>query len=61
VLNESDIIPPPSYEEHGVNGLKQDLIDLGIFQEMRDGRINMPDVYRVGYGLGRKGGVKPIR
>lgn len=26
-----------------------------------DGRVNMPDVYRVGFGLGRKGGVKPIR
>ena len=26
---------------------------------MRDGRINMPDLYRVGFGLGRKGGIKP--
>jgi len=25
----------------------------------RDGRIDMPDLYRVGFGLGRKGGVKP--
>jgi hypothetical protein len=28
---------------------------------MDDGRINLPDVYRVGYGLGRRGGVKAIR
>jgi len=28
---------------------------------MHDMRINMPDLYRVGFGLGRRGGVKPIR
>jgi hypothetical protein len=27
---------------------------------MKDGRINMPDLYRVGFGLGRRGGVKPM-
>lgn len=47
--------------DKGISGIKQDLIDLGIFQEMRDGRINMPDVYRIGHGLGRKGGIKPVR
>lgn len=25
-----------------------------------DDRVNLPDVYRVGYGLGRKGGVKTV-
>jgi hypothetical protein len=25
----------------------------------KDGRVDMPDLYRVGFGLGRKGGVKP--
>ena len=29
-------------------------------ETMRDGRINMPDVYRVGFGLLRKGGTKPV-
>jgi len=47
--------------EQGYEGIKQDLVELGIFRLMRDGRINMPDVYRIGYGLGRKGGVKLIR
>jgi hypothetical protein len=28
---------------------------------MTDDRVNLPDVYRVGYGLGRKGGVKTVR
>lgn len=45
----------------GAAGLIADLIDLGIFERMRDGRINMPDVYRVGFGLGRRGGVRPVR
>lgn len=36
----------------------QELINLGIFYPMPSGRLDMPEVYRVGYGLGRKGGVK---
>jgi len=28
---------------------------------MRAGRVNIPDVCRVGYGLGRRGGVRPAR
>ena len=60
-INNDGVRLPPSRLEQGYSGIKQDLIDLGIFQQMRDGKINMPDVYRVGYGLGRKGGVKPVR
>ena len=43
------------------HGLIQDLTDLGILQPLPDGRLQMPDVYRVAFGLGRKGGVKPLR
>ncbi|ADP11828.1 hypothetical protein EJP617_21470 [Erwinia sp. Ejp617] len=32
---------------------------IGVFEERADERIDMPDLYRVGFGLGRKGGVKP--
>lgn len=62
-ISVSGAIPPPSYSESDFSyeGLKQDLIALGIFQPMLDGRINMPDVYRVGYGLRRKGGVMPVK
>lgn len=62
-MNESGAIPPPGYSESGfsLEGIKNDLITLGIFQPMLDGRINMPDVYRVGYGLRRKGGVQPLK
>lgn len=52
---------PPKSLRYGLEGLRDDLQELGLFYEARDGRINMPDVYRVGFGLGRKGGVKPVR
>jgi hypothetical protein len=51
---------PPQDKEKGWDGIKEELIRIGVFAEMRDGRINMPDLYRVGFGLGRKGGVPPI-
>jgi hypothetical protein len=51
---------PPEHYESGWNGVRQDLEGLGIFELMKDGRVNMPDLYRVGFGLGRRGGVKPI-
>lgn len=52
---------PPQHAERGWSGILDDLERLGIFEKMKDGRINMPDLYRVGFGLGRKGGVKPMR
>jgi len=50
---------PPAHLEDGPDGIRQDLEDLGIFYRMSDGRVNIPDVFRLGYGLGRRGGVKP--
>ena len=52
---------PPRHLEEGPDGVRSDLESLGIFQRLLDGRVNIPDVFRVGYGLGRKGGVRPIR
>jgi hypothetical protein len=51
---------PPEHAEMGWRGILDDLRSLGIIERMRDGRLNMPDLYRVGFGLGRKGGVKPL-
>jgi len=51
---------PPQNIERGWQGIKDELIRLGIFVEMRDKRINMPDLFRVGFKLGRKGGVPPV-
>ncbi|MFP4183971.1 MAG: hypothetical protein ACLFRW_05275 [Halorhodospira sp.] len=52
---------PPRHTAQGWEGLRDDLLDLGIFEQRKDGRIDMPDLYRVGFGLGRKGGVPPRR
>jgi len=57
--NSSKKLPPQDLDS-GWTGIKKELIRLGIFEEMRDGRINMPDLFRVGFGLGRKGGVRPV-
>ncbi len=51
---------PPQRMDAGWPGIRADLERLGIFQPMRDGRVNLPDLYRVGFGLGRRGGVKPL-
>ncbi|MBF0123921.1 MAG: hypothetical protein HQL60_01135 [Magnetococcales bacterium] len=50
---------PPQNAERGWSGIYEDLARLGLFEKMKDGRVNMPDLYRVGFGLGRRGGVKP--
>jgi hypothetical protein len=50
---------PPQHATRGWDGIRDDLIRLGIFDVRRDNRIDMPDLYRVGFKLGRKGGVKP--
>ena len=51
----------PRALEDGWKCFRDELIRLGVFEEMRDGRINMPDLFRVGFKLGRKGGVPPVR
>ena len=35
------------------------LRQVGFIAELRDGRINVPDLYRVGFGIRRKGGLAP--
>lgn len=50
---------PDGLRDQGRVGFLLYLEQLGLITSMRDGRINMPDLYRVGFRLGRKGGVKP--
>jgi hypothetical protein len=51
---------PAQHAAGGWDGIREDLVRLGLFEiKKADGRIDMPDLYRVGFGLGRKGGVKP--
>ena len=52
---------PPRHLADGVDGLRRDLEAQGVFQRLLDGRVNIPDVYRIGYGLGRRGGVRPVQ
>ena len=58
---QQDVKLPPSRIEEGADGVREELESLCIFQRLHDGRVNIPDVYRVGYGLRRRGGVRPIR
>jgi hypothetical protein len=51
---------PPSFRD-GYPGLLHDLEQFGVLEERSDRRINLPDLYRVKFGLGRKGGVRPAR
>lgn len=50
---------PAQHVDRGWNGVSEDLQRLGLLEVRKDGRIDMPDLYRVGFGLGRRGGVKP--
>ena len=56
-----DVKLPPQHLVEGEAGVLHDIAELGLVQFLRDGRIQMPDMYRIGFGLGRKGGVKPLK
>lgn len=53
-------LPPQSLED-GVEGVLKDLEELGLVKRLKDLRIQMPDVYRIAFGFGRRGGVKPLK
>jgi hypothetical protein len=42
-------------------GLVAALIEVGVISRLADGRLNIPDLFRVAAGIGRKGGVRAIR
>jgi hypothetical protein len=50
-------------DEYGNDGdlVLHALIELGVMSERDDGRIDVPDIYRYGFGILRKGGVKRPR
>lgn len=50
---------PAQHAQRGWDGIREDLHRLGMIETKKDGRVDMPDLYRVGFRLGRKGGVKP--
>ena len=60
-MKRQEVKLPPRGIDEGAEGVRRDLEALSVFQRMHDGRVNIPDVFRVGYGLGRRGGVRPVR
>ena len=52
---------PPQHADQGWEGVRKDLVHIGIFRNLLDGRVHLPDLFRVGFGLGRFGGVIPGR
>lgn len=54
-------IKPERFNE-GLEGIREELYAIAIFEDAKSStRINVPDVFRIGYGLGRRGGIKPVR
>ena len=60
-VERNEVKSPPRRLDAGAEGVRLDLESLGVLQRLLDDRVNIRDVYRVGYGLGRRGGVKPDR
>ena len=56
----SEVRDRPGNIDRKAPGVREDLESLGVFRRLVDGRVDLPDVFRVGYGLGRRGGVRPI-
>ncbi|MBQ1094769.1 hypothetical protein KBY55_01295 [Streptomyces sp. b94] len=57
--DESKVRTGPRYPEDP-RLLIEELIALGVMRRRRDGRIDLPDVYRIAFGVGRKGGVPRV-
>ena len=60
-IEKGEIKLPPRRMEDGPRGVREDLEAAGVFQRLHDDRVNIPDIFRVGYGIGRRGGVKRVR
>lgn len=53
--DESVRVGPPNAENH--RDLIRNLEELGVMTRRVDGRLDIPDVYRVAFDIGRRGGV----
>lgn len=59
-------LPPRRYtsdphRKGDLEALVDDLIELAVLYRTEDRRLNMPDIFRIGFGIKRQGGVKPPR
>lgn len=55
----ADALPPEEVHQ-GWGGVRLALERMGVFERLRNDRVNLPDLYRVGLSIGRKGGVRPV-
>lgn len=46
---------------HKTEALIEDLVELAVLYRTGDERLNIPDIFRVGFGIKRMGGVRPPR
>lgn len=51
----------PSRLSEGPTGIRDDLVRIGVLRPMKTGRIDVPDIYRLGFRLARRGGVPLTR
>lgn len=51
----------PRYIEDGPRGIMRELEEIGVLGRSPDERVQMPDVYRIAFGIGRRGGVPPVK
>ena len=62
--DERPSLPPHALEAvssgEKEDGLVDALVEIGVLSRMADQRLNMPDLFRVAAGIGRKGGVRAI-
>ncbi|MEI7869632.1 MAG: hypothetical protein WCI11_17230 [Candidatus Methylumidiphilus sp.] len=67
IAKEKQRLPPrrysstPKKDKNKLEALVDDLVELAVLYRTDDNRLNMPDIFRVGFGIKRKGGVRPPR
>ena len=49
------------FRQGRTEALVDDLVELAVLYRTKDRRLNIPDIFRVGFGIKRKGGVRPPR
>ncbi|MES2320653.1 MAG: hypothetical protein V4633_00140 [Pseudomonadota bacterium] len=64
--NPNAKLPPRRFNTDPVRrgkseALIEDLVELAVFYRTDDDRLNIPDIFRVGFGIKRLGGVRPPR
>lgn len=54
-----EVLSAPLDEKSQLNALDRALEQIGVFEERSDGRVNIPDIFRIAAGIKRRGGITP--